>query len=50
MQWYSKVVTGETDETTAAIQEFNEHVAKDPRTQKVMIPMRDGLTVIRRLG
>jgi caffeoyl-CoA O-methyltransferase len=49
LQWYSKVVTGETDVTTRAVHDFNEHVARDPRTQKVIIPMRDGLTVIRRL-
>eukprot|EP00184_Porphyridium_aerugineum_P003724 CAMPEP_0184696960 /NCGR_PEP_ID=MMETSP0313-20130426/4098_1 /TAXON_ID=2792 /ORGANISM="Porphyridium aerugineum, Strain SAG 1380-2" /LENGTH=940 /DNA_ID=CAMNT_0027155719 /DNA_START=149 /DNA_END=2967 /DNA_ORIENTATION=+ len=31
-----------------ALHEFNEYVAKDPRTDKVLLPIRDGLTLIRR--
>lgn len=43
------MVHGETDETTRAIHEFNEHVARDTRTHKVMVPIRDGITIIRRI-
>ncbi|SIS20061.1 Predicted O-methyltransferase YrrM [Williamsia sterculiae] len=34
----------------AAIAEFNEVVAADPRVEQVLIPVRDGLTLIRRLA
>ena len=31
----------------AALAAFNEHVASDPRTVQVMLPVRDGITLIR---
>ena len=31
-----------------AIATFNEAVANDPRVEQVMLPLRDGLTLIRR--
>lgn len=34
------------DHQTAAICRFNNHVAADRRVEKVMLPMRDGLTVV----
>ena len=34
---------------TRAIIEFNDLVANDPRVEKVIIPLRDGLTIIRKL-
>jgi caffeoyl-CoA O-methyltransferase len=33
----------------AAIAEFNQAVADDPRLEQVMLPLRDGLTLIRRI-
>lgn len=36
------------DKQTQGIDRFNRHVAKDPRVERVMIPLRDGLTVIRK--
>ena len=33
-----------------AIQTFNEHVSKDPRVEQVLLPLRDGVTLIRRIG
>ncbi|HRF69478.1 MAG TPA: O-methyltransferase [Muribaculum sp.] len=44
--WYGKVTDGSHDAQTAGILEFNDHVASDPRVEKVMIPLRDGLTII----
>ena len=44
--WYGKVTDGNHDAQTAGILEFNDHVASDPRVEKVMIPLRDGLTII----
>lgn len=38
------------DRQTAAICRFNDMVAADPRVEKVMIPLRDGLTLIRKLN
>lgn len=32
----------------AALHRFNAHVRADPRTEVVLIPLRDGLTLIRR--
>ena len=35
-------------ENGRAIARFNQFVAEDPRVEQVMIPIRDGLTIIRR--
>jgi len=35
--------------STAALRDFNERVASDPRVECVMVPIRDGLTIIRRI-
>jgi predicted O-methyltransferase YrrM len=35
------------DRQTVALREFNDKVAEDPRLEKVILPLRDGLTVIR---
>lgn len=32
-----------------AIAQFNHHVANDPRVEQVLLPLRDGLTIIRRI-
>lgn len=36
------------DHQTQGIRRFNDHVAQDPRVEQVIIPLRDGLTVIRK--
>ena len=36
------------DQQTQGIRRFNDHVAQDNRVEQVMIPLRDGLTVIRK--
>jgi caffeoyl-CoA O-methyltransferase len=36
------------DENTAALQRFNDHVVADERVVCVMLPLRDGVTLIRR--
>ena len=41
--WGGRVVDGE-----GPLVEFNEHVAADPRTVQVLLPIRDGMTLIRR--
>lgn len=37
-----------TDRQTIGIKAFNDYVAKDERTEKVILPLRDGLTIIRK--
>lgn len=49
--WYEKVVSEEiavNDKSTQAILEFNEKVAKDNRLEKIILPIRDGITIIRK--
>ena len=36
------------DQQTQGIRRFNDYVAGDPRTEQVILPMRDGLTLIRK--
>ena len=35
------------DRQTIALRAFNDKVAQDPRLEKVILPLRDGLTIIR---
>jgi caffeoyl-CoA O-methyltransferase len=39
---------GPNDEITRAISDFNEHVLRDDRVEAVLLPLRDGITLIRR--
>lgn len=41
---------GTTDENGLALREFNQFVSNDPRVEQVIIPLRDGMTVIRRVS
>ena len=48
--WYGHVVetdTRESDQQTQGIKAFNDLLAKDERVEKVIVPVRDGLTLIR---
>ena len=36
------------DPQTLGIRRFNDHLANDPRVEKVILPLRDGLTLIRK--
>ena len=48
--WDGHVVEEETkDAQTEGIRRFNDHVAKDDRVEKVILPLRDGLSIIRKL-
>ncbi len=48
--WYGKVVAEvkSNDRSTQAILDFNEVIAHDNRIEKVILPVRDGLTIIRK--
>jgi caffeoyl-CoA O-methyltransferase len=46
--WSGEVLDdGNDDEWTVALRRFNELVINDPRVECVMVPIRDGLTIIR---
>ena len=47
--WYGKVVGAEThhDPHTRALVEFNDMVTADPRVENVILPLRDGLNIVR---
>lgn len=47
--WYGHVAeeNGRRDPQTEGIRAFNELVAHDPRVETVMLPLRDGLTLMR---
>lgn len=48
--WDGKVMDDtKQDATTRAIRDYNEHLKKDNRTQKVLFPIRDGLFVSRKI-
>ena len=36
------------DHQTQGIVQFNDHVAADPRAEQVVLPLRDGLTIVRK--
>jgi len=38
----------EKDNQTEAIRKFNDYVAVDSRVEKLILPLRDGLTLIRK--
>ena len=48
--WYGKVIekVESNDWATKAIVDFNKKLAKDDRVEKVILPIRDGVTMIRK--
>ncbi len=47
--WSGKVLEqGKTDKDTSLIDQFNQKVAADPRAEKLILPIRDGVYVIRK--
>lgn len=48
--WNGKVVDKQfhDDEQTRGVMEFNAHIQNDNRIEKVILPIRDGLTIIRK--
>jgi predicted O-methyltransferase YrrM len=47
--WSGKVVEPNPDKDTNAIMTFNDKVHADPRVENVLLPIRDGLMVMRKL-
>ncbi len=46
--WKGKVFGAENDPQTAAFRKLNNHIAVDSRVEKLILPVRDGLMVIRK--
>jgi len=46
--WSGKVIDDLDDKSAAALNEFNNHVKNDNRTENVILPIRDGLSIIRK--
>jgi caffeoyl-CoA O-methyltransferase len=46
--WSGKVIESNPDKDTQAIIEFNKKVMDDIRTEKIILPVRDGITLIRK--
>ena len=47
--WSGKVLQPAQDKDAAAIHQFNEKVQADKRVENVLLPLRDGLMIVRRL-
>lgn len=49
--WYGKVLeeAKSTDKDTQILQELNDLVAKDPRVESLILPIRDGISLIRKI-
>lgn len=46
--WSGKVLSGQQDKDTRNISTFNDKVAADSRVEKLILPVRDGLFIIRK--
>ena len=47
--WSGRVLEEDGEESTQAIKRFNDHVAADDRVECLMLTVRDGMTLIRRI-
>jgi len=46
--WKGKVYGSESDTDTKSIRELNDQIAKDTRVEKLILPVRDGIMLIRK--
>src|SRR5690606_36127051 len=47
--WSGKVLNAVQDKDTKNITSFNDKIAADPRVEKLILPVRDGLFIIRKI-
>lgn len=47
--WKGKVIQDDDDAATTALRQFNKKVHEDPRVENVMLPVRDGVMLCRKL-
>lgn len=48
--WSGKILADKKDKDTRAIQLFNEKIKADKRVEKILLPLRDGIFMIRKLS
>lgn len=48
--WSGKILAPNPDKDTRAILEFNKKVAEDSRVENVLLPVRDGIMVVRKVN
>jgi caffeoyl-CoA O-methyltransferase len=48
--WSGKVVEDKNDKDTRAIMDFNDKVHRDPRVENVLLPVRDGILLMRKVS
>ncbi len=47
--WSGKIVDVQAmDKSTKALKEFNEKFSKDSRVEKLLLPLRDGILILRK--
>lgn len=46
--WSGKVIDEKTDADTRSVIEFNQHVQNDARVDNVLLPLRDGVMIVRK--
>jgi len=46
--WKGKVYGNENDADTRSIRELNDHIAEDKRVEKLILPVRDGIMLVRK--
>lgn len=47
--WSGKILDDEKDEDTQALHDFNQKVLADKRVENVLLPIRDGLMIVRKI-
>jgi len=47
--WSGKILDTKKDKDTVAIDSFNKKIVNDKRVEKMILPLRDGLTLIRKI-
>jgi predicted O-methyltransferase YrrM len=47
--WGGKVLAGDADKETSGIRAFNALIARDDRVEKLLLPFRDGIYILRKL-
>ncbi len=48
--WSGKVLDAKPDKDTRAIQEFNRKVQDDERVENILLPVRDGIMIVRKIS
>jgi len=46
--WKGKTLGSNKDKVTKLIDDFNTKITKDDRVEQLMLPIRDGITIIRK--